>query len=98
MMRLLRCPPIRCLFFGTLVISLFGCNTGTRYPRLDAYSNMGQPSGPNSSPAALLQKERNQAVRYDPYPDNDIGPEIDGGRPRDYSQQLPETVRGRWTQ
>jgi hypothetical protein len=88
----------RFMMYWMLAIAISGCNSGTRYPRLDPYENMGLPPGPNSSPATLLQRERNQAVRFDPYLDNDIGPEVDGGRPRDYGQQLPETVRSRWIQ
>lgn len=94
-------PCFRSTLFCTLTVCLFGCNTGTRYPKLDPFSNMAPPGtivNPNArSNTALINEERNQAVRYDPFPDNDIGPEIDGGRPRDYGQQLPETVRGRWT-
>lgn len=84
--------------FCLLAVSLFGCNSGTRYPKLDPFANMGMPNGPNSSPNALLQQERNQAVRFDPYTDNDIGPKVDGGRPPGFGQQLPETVRSRWVQ
>jgi hypothetical protein len=32
---------------------------------------------------------------HDPYPDPDLGPEIDGGRPREYREPLPEPVRNR---
>lgn len=74
--------------------SFFGCNSGTRYPRLDPAANIGLPA--NATPANVLEVERQQAVRFDPYPDNDIGPKIDGGRPIGYGQQLPETVRSRW--
>jgi hypothetical protein len=41
--------------------------------------------------------QQRQAVRFDPYPDPNIGPEIVGGRPRDYQQPIPETDRARWT-
>lgn len=81
-----------------LACGLFGCNSGTRYPKLDPYANMGMTPGPKVTPDELLKKERMQAIRFDPYPDNDIGPKIDGGRPIGYGQQLPETVRSRWTQ
>jgi hypothetical protein len=86
------------MLFALATCLVLGCNSGTRYPQLDPYANMGLPQGPNASPGVLLQKERNQAVRFDPYIDNDIGPKVDGGRPRDFGQQLPETVRSRWTQ
>ena len=34
-----------------------------------------------------LQRER--AVVHDPFPDNTMGPPIDGARPREYSRPLP---------
>jgi len=73
---------IRCLLCCTLAACPCGC-AGIRYPTWEPQGN--------------LQQQRNQAVRYDPYIDNDIGPKVDGGRPRDYGQQLPEPVRARWT-
>ena len=36
-----------------------------------------------------------QAQAAGPYPDPDLGPKIDGGRPRDYREPLPEPVRNR---
>jgi hypothetical protein len=81
-MRFKRSP----MLLALAVCLVLGCNSGTRYPQLDPYANMGLPQGPNASPGVLLQKERNQAVR------------VDGGRPRDFGQQLPETVRSRWVQ
>ena len=85
-----------------LACSFFGCNSGTRYPQLDPYNNVAPPGTvvpPNARNRAWLEKaERDQAVRFDPYPDNDIGPKVDGGRPPGYGQQLPETVRSRWVQ
>lgn len=38
------------------------------------------------------------AIMHDPYPVNDAGPEIVGGRPREYAQPVPEVVRGRLIQ
>lgn len=40
-----------------------------------------------------VERQQNRAVAHDPYPDNQAGPEIVGGRPREYSEQLPEAVR-----
>ncbi len=45
-------------------------------------------------PAAYQQRK---AERFDPYADNDIGPTIAGGRPRDYDKPLSEPNRARWT-
>jgi hypothetical protein len=35
------------------------------------------------------------AVRHDPYPQDDLGPEIVGGRPRGYQKPPPEVTRAR---
>lgn len=40
--------------------------------------------------------QRSQVQRFDPYPDNDIAPEVTGGRPPDFGQQVNETRRSRW--
>ena len=42
-----------------------------------------------------VQQQRLRATIHDPYPDPDLGPKIDGGRPRDYLEPLPEPVRNR---
>jgi hypothetical protein len=42
-----------------------------------------------------IQQQRLRATIHDPYPDPDAGPEVVGGRPRDYLQPLPEPVRNR---
>ena len=42
-----------------------------------------------------IESQRLRATIHDPYPDPDFGPEVVGGRPRDYSQPLPEAVRNR---
>ena len=42
-----------------------------------------------------VQQQRLQATVHDPYSDQDLGPEVVGGRPRDFQQQLPEPVRNR---
>jgi hypothetical protein len=43
-----------------------------------------------------IQQQRFNAVAHDPYYDNDAAPEVVGGRPREYSKQLPEPTRSRW--
>lgn len=40
--------------------------------------------------------QRNHAALHDPYPDVDMGPEIVGGRPREFEKPLAEPVRNRW--
>jgi hypothetical protein len=37
--------------------------------------------------------QRDQAIKHDPYPLDDVGPEIVGGRPREYQRPLNEVVR-----
>ena len=37
--------------------------------------------------------QRLRAQRMDPYPDPDVGPEVVGGRPREYEVPPPEAVR-----
>ncbi len=40
-----------------------------------------------------LQRQAERAVFFDPYPMNDIGPEVVGGRPREFANPLPEANR-----
>ncbi len=42
-----------------------------------------------------VQQQQLRATVHDPYTDVDAGPEVVGGRPRDYMQPLPEPVRNR---
>ncbi|MEM9186535.1 MAG: hypothetical protein AAGB00_08585 [Planctomycetota bacterium] len=35
------------------------------------------------------------AIYHDPYPLDDVGPEVVGGRPRNYQRPVPETLRGK---
>ena len=37
--------------------------------------------------------QRNQATLHDPYSDNDVAPEVVGGRPREFQKPLAEPVR-----
>ena len=39
--------------------------------------------------------QRQKAVRFDPYPENDIGPPVVGGRPLGYTQPPSESARAR---
>ena len=51
---------------------------------------------PNWLHPGSLQSQRYNAIAHDPYADSDAGPEIVGGRPRDFQKPLPEPVRNRW--
>ncbi|MAV36219.1 MAG: hypothetical protein CMJ59_12270 [Planctomycetaceae bacterium] len=43
-----------------------------------------------------MQSQRSWATLHDPYPSNDIGPAVDGGRPPGFEKQQPEPVRSRY--
>ena len=51
------------------------------------WPNLGQPGH--------RDVQRQRAVVHDPFPDNEAGPEIVGGRPRNFDRPLPEPVRNR---
>ena len=40
-------------------------------------------------------QQRREAVEHDPYPLDDVGPEVVGGRPREYARPLNEVERAR---
>ncbi len=42
--------------------------------------------------------QRNNAVQFDPFPQNDMGPEIVGGRPREFQKPPHEVTRARQQQ
>lgn len=46
----------------------------------------------NASP----QFHEAQIQRFDPYPDNDIGPEMEGVRPPDFQTPVSIPARSRW--
>jgi hypothetical protein len=48
-----------------------------------------------SSPGTMRQQQL-KATTHDPYTEPDIGPEVVGGRPRDYQKPLAEPVRSRY--
>ena len=43
-----------------------------------------------------MQSQVNSALAHDPYYDNDAGPEVVGGRPREYARPWAEPVRNHW--
>lgn len=63
------------------LVAWTGCSPAVRWP------NLYHPG-----PAAY---QRAEAVVHDPYPLNDVGPEIVGGRPRGYQVPLSEVERSR---
>ncbi len=62
-----------------LAAGLFGCRTGNALLR----------------PPGTVEKQRFNATVFDPFADNEIGPEIVGGRPKDYQKPLSESDRSR---
>ena len=48
------------------------------------------------APPGSMQYQRYEATLHDPYPVDDLGPEVVGGRPRDFQKPLAEPVRNRW--
>lgn len=74
-----------CCLLAALMMATSGCATngrGLQFPRL---------FGPGT-----LDSQRNNASLHDPYPDPEAGPEVVGGRPRDFQKPLAEPVRSRW--
>ncbi|MBL9084014.1 MAG: hypothetical protein JNK76_19510 [Planctomycetales bacterium] len=67
---------------GTAVVSA-GCR-GTAQPQI---------FGPGSA-----KYQQTQAQRFDPYPENDIGPRVEGARPDGYTTPPGEAYRGRSNQ
>jgi hypothetical protein len=64
-----------------LLTQLSACSPTIRYPRL---------ASPGTAPL-----QRYNAEQFDPYPQNDVGPEIVGGRPLDYAVPVSEVNRAR---
>lgn len=71
--------PLVCLF------AISGCS-----PEAQQYIRF--PNFAHPGPAAA---QRAEAIYHDPYPLNDVGPEIVGGRPLAYQQSLNEVDRAR---
>ncbi len=53
-------------------------------------------SGPNWFNPGPAQFQQAQANRFDPYPEDDLGPELVGVRPRDFQEPRAEPTRARW--
>lgn len=75
------CKLLNAAFFGLILLGLAGCQS-TAMPSL---------RHPGSA-----QTQQNRAVRFDPYPENDVGPAMVGVRPRGYENPIPEPSRARW--
>ena len=83
----MKCDPIL-LAVACVAVTATGC------------ASLGKPQWLEPGPARNQQRK---AVRFDPYMQNDIGPYafrqygiMDGTRPRDYAEPVPEVKRPRW--
>ena len=78
-------------FFMLLVAVLLPATVGC--------ASLGKPDWLEPGPAAY---QRRKAVRFDPYLQDDIAPSslrlplMDGARPRDFAEPVPEVRRARW--
>lgn len=72
----------------SLLVSTLGCSA-------DRSSILGL-SRPQWFQPGSLDYQRNTASLHDPFPDNDVAPEVVGGRPREFQKPLAEPVRNRW--
>jgi hypothetical protein len=54
-------------------------------------------AGPNWAHPGSAACQQKRALRYDPYPENEPGPSVEGTRPREYANPPPEVSRARWT-
>ena len=70
---------IKLLIATCLAVTTAGCNL----PR------------PWFGPPGPVRYQQNNASYHDPYPDNEAGPEVVGGRPRDFQLPRAEPVRDR---
>lgn len=72
---------LKLIGLGLLFVQMAACSSTIRHPRLASPGTAGF--------------QRHNAEQFDPYPQNDMGPEIVGGRPPDYAVQVPEVERAR---
>lgn len=79
--------PLFILLLAVLPLVAVGC------------ASLGKPDWLEPGPAAY---QRRKAVRFDPYLQDDIAPSslrlplMDGARPRDFAEPVPEVRRARW--
>ena len=54
-------------------------------------------AGPSWSSPGTTAVQQNRAQRFDPYPEDDAGPPIEGARPRGFQTPPAEVKRSRWS-
>ncbi len=69
------------LVLASLLLGMTACSSDVRKPRLL-----------HPGPANF---QRHNATQFDPYPPNDMAPEIVGGRPLDFTKPRSEVIRAR---
>jgi hypothetical protein len=74
------------LVVGLLILGALGCQAPEK--RKTALPNVEHPGS-----AAVQQK---RALRFDPYPEPNVGPGMSDVRPRDYENPPAESSRARW--
>ena len=74
---------LRVLKLGVLIAAM-GAATGC------------QTIPPLFGPQGNEEYQRRKATVFDPFPDADMGPEVEGGRPMNYQKAAPEVDRSRW--
>lgn len=77
--------------FGSflIVLTTIGCQSL-------GLTNSQKFGTPNFKQPGTAEAQQNRAVRFDPFPETNVGPETEGMRPRGYSKPLAEPLRGRW--
>jgi hypothetical protein len=70
---------ILALLIAWISMNLFGCGLRRPFER---------------APGTTVQQQYD-AAQHDPYADNDAGPEVVGGRPREFAKPRSEPVRSR---
>ncbi|MBI3464851.1 MAG: hypothetical protein HY000_17620 [Planctomycetes bacterium] len=71
-------------------LTAVGCNTPTGM----AWRQRIVP--PRIFRPETAEYQRSEAQQFDPYPQDELGPAVVGGRPPDFQEPPPDPSRGRW--
>ncbi len=74
---LTRLSPTRCIVLLALAVAIPACCV----------------TKPNLTSPGTIEQQRFRSVMFDPYSDVDIGPEVVGGRPREFQRPLSQVDR-----
>jgi hypothetical protein len=78
------------VFQWLLVVGIVAANSAGCTPEANRYIRF-----PNLLHPGWAGQQRAEAIEHDPYPLDDVGPEVVGGRPREYQRPLNEVERAR---